>query len=285
MTRLRTEALVTPQWLHDHLDAPDLRVIDASYFMPASGRDARQDYEAAHIPGAIFFDINAVADTSQPKPHSLPAPEVFSSACRGLGIGDGQRLVVYDRNGGAMAAARVWWMFRLFGQSEVSVLDGGIGAWQAEGRPTDDLPRLHGRRHFTARLDNTLMRTASQVREAVESGRAQVVDARSSGRFTATAPEPWPVARVGHIPGSINLPYTDLVVASEHGRLADREILTQAFAKAGVDLGKPVIATCGSGVSACVIALAAAQLGHETVAVYDGSWFEWSGLADYPTAP
>ncbi|CCG06756.1 3-mercaptopyruvate sulfurtransferase [Pararhodospirillum photometricum] len=277
-------ALVSPAWLHAHLSAPDVRLIDASWAMPTSGRMCRAEYEAAHLPGAVFFDIDQVAAPAAPKPHTAPSPEIFAKACRALGLGNGQHLVIYDRSGGALAAARVWWMFRLFGHHEVSVLDGGLEAWQALGLPVDDRPVSPSERPFTARLDHTLVRDVRQVLAASRSAQEQIVDARSQERFQALVPEPWNSPRGGHIPGSLNLPHT-LLMTGPHGGFAPPEVLRAVFTEAGVDLTRPLIASCGTGVTACVLALGAWLVGKKDVAVYDGSWFEWSRDAGLPVQP
>jgi len=281
MTYANPDALVSTQWLEDHLSAPDVRIVDASCHLDPA-RDARKEFAECHIPGAVFFDIDEIADTSSPYPHTLPPAEVFSAKVRKLGLGDGNHVVVYDSNGGAMAAARVWWMFRLFGNHHVSVLNGGLPKWRREGRPVSDEPAMAPReRHFTARMDTTLVRSADEIRKAIENGRFQIVDARAAGRFQGDAPEPRPTKRRGHIPGSRNLPFAELLDPTTATFLPAHEIKTR-FADAGIDLKKPLTATCGSGVTACVIALAAYLVGHRDVAVYDGSWAEWGNREDLP---
>ena len=274
------EALVSTAWLAERLSAPDIRVVDASWYLPQQKRDPRAEYRAAHIPGAVFFDIDEIADTGDPLPHMLPSPEKFASRVRKLGLGDGSRIVVYDGSGVNSSAPRAWWMFRVFGHRDVAVLDGGLRKWQAEGRPVEDLPPMPRERHFTARLDRTLVRDAEQMRANLASGREQVVDARARGRFLAQEPEPRPGLRSGHIPGSRNLPYQDLL--KPDGTFLAPAAMRARVTQAGIDMSRPVVTSCGSGITACVIALSLHLLGHREVAVYDGSWAEWGSRTDTP---
>jgi thiosulfate/3-mercaptopyruvate sulfurtransferase len=280
MTLSRDAVFVGVDWLADHLDAPDVVVVDGSWHLPTTGRDARAEYLAGHIPGAVFFDIDAIADTASGLPHMLPKPEAFASAVRKLGIGDGQKIVVYDAQG-LFSAPRVRWTFRTMGARDVVILEGGLAAWVAAGHPLESGPVERGPRHFTARLDNTAVRSIDDVKAALAAGSAQVVDARSRGRFTGEQPEPRPGVRSGHMPGSVNVPLDRLV---ENGRLRSPDQLRAAFAEAGVDPARPVITSCGSGVTAAVVALALDTIGARSTAVYDGSWAEWGGRDDTPVA-
>ncbi len=269
--------LVSTAWLADHLEAPDLRVLDASWHMPDSGRDGRAEYEAGHIPGARFFDIDDVSDTRSDLPHMVPPTEKFVSRVRALGIGDGHRIVVYDALG-LFSAARVWWMFRLFGVEDVAVLDGGLPKWRAEGRPLDASAPLHRDRHFTARRDSGLVRDVTQVAATAKLGDAQIVDARSPARFRGEEPEPRPGLRAGRIPGSKNVHYASLL--NPDGTMKSDADLRAVFEAAGVDVARPAITTCGSGVTAAIVSLALERLGNRRVSVYDGSWAEWGAYPD-----
>ena len=276
------EALVSTEWLARHRNAPDLRIVDATWHMPGSGRDARAEYEARHIPGAVFFDIDEIADETSKLPHMLPSPEKFSARVRKLGLGDGNRIVVYDAHG-MMSAARVWWTFRVMGHKDVAVLDGGMPKWLAEGRPVEDTPAPPRERHFSARLNHTLVKDKAAITRNLRRPRFQLLDARSAGRFEGTDPEPWPGRRSGHVPGSRNLPYTELLDPTDKTFLP-AEALTTKFQAAGIDLTKPVATSCGSGVTAAILALGLHLIGHEDVAVYDGSWAEWGLPGDTPVA-
>ncbi len=280
MTYTHPEALVGTEWLAAHLDAPDLRIVDATYHMPQSGRNARAEYNERHIPGAVFFDIDDIADASSPLPHMLPSPEKFASRMRKLGLGDGNRIVIYDTYG-LVSAARAWWMLRVFGHNDTAVLDGGLPKWLAEGRPVEDRPPMPRERHFTARLNNLMVRDRDQLVANLRSRREQVVDARSAGRFSGSEVEPWPGRRSGHMPGSVNVPYTSLVDPKDKTMLS-ASALAAVFDKAGIDRAKPVVTSCGSGVTACVAALGLHLLGARDVAVYDGSWAEWGLPGDAP---
>ncbi|HVQ09585.1 MAG TPA: 3-mercaptopyruvate sulfurtransferase [Allosphingosinicella sp.] len=272
------DSLVTTDWLDAELGAPDLRVIDATAFLPGTGRNARAEHEAAHIPGAVFFDIEEVSDRDSPLPHMLPQPHKFASRMQSLGLGDGNRFIVYD-NSPLHSAARVWWMLRIFGAHRVSLLDGGLEKWTAEGRPLESgtQPRRHG--HFTPLFDADAVVDKAQV--LALSGH-DLVDARPAGRFAGEAPDPRPGVAVGHIPGSRNAPQSDFFNADNSWKQGDD--LHAVFDAAGVDLARPMVTTCGSGVTAAVILFGAHLLGKEDVRLYDGSWSEWGADPATPKA-
>lgn len=266
-------SLVSTEWLAERLNAPDVVVLDASWHLPTAGRDARAEYLAEHIPGALFFDIDEISDTENPLPHMLPKPAKFASIVRQMGIGDGKRVIVYD-SAGIYSAARVWWMFRVFGHRDVAVLDGGLPKWKAEGRPVEDgPPPPTQQRHFTARFQSMLVRDKDEVRKAIETGEAMIADARSVGRFSGREPEPRKGLRSGHMPGARNVHYASLL--KPDGTLKDAAEIKAAFEAAGVDLSRPVITSCGSGVTAAILSLGLDILGHKDHALYDGSWAEW----------
>lgn len=277
MTTSDPQLLVSTDWLAAHLGAPDVRILDASWHMPGAERDAEAEYRAAHIPGARFFDIDEISDDQSDLPHMAPPVEKFVSRVRGMGIGDGHRVVVYDGSG-LFSAARVWWLFRLFGKSDVAVLDGGLPKWIAEGRPVEDQAPFPGDRHFTARRDAGRVRDVTQVAASSKLGDAQIVDARAPARFRGEQPEPRPGLRAGHIPGAINVHYATLLTPA--GTLKPPEEIAAVFQAAGVDLTRPIITSCGSGITAAILSLALEVAGHRGHALYDGSWAEWGAYPD-----
>ena len=280
MSYVNSDSLVSTQGLADHLVTPDVLVVDAGWFLPSEERNGREEYENVHIPGAVFFDIDAYADTGSDLPHMLPGPDAFSSMMGHMGIGDGHRIIVYDRHG-LFSAARVWWTFRTFGHDDVAILDGGFPKWEREGRPLSNLPIIPRERSFTARLNNLMVRDLTQVRKNIDSAKAQLLDARGVARFRGETPEPREGMSAGHIPGSLNLPYTELS-DPEDGTVLDAEALSALFDATGINRMRPVITTCGSGITACVLAFGLHLLGHRDVAVYDGSWAEWGSRDDTP---
>ncbi|AEI92177.1 MULTISPECIES: 3-mercaptopyruvate sulfurtransferase [Roseobacter] len=273
------KTLVSTEWLAEHLKDPDLRILDASWYLPEAGRNARQEYDEGHIPGARFFDIDEISDSRSDLPHMAPRSEKFTSRMRALGVGDGHQVVVYD-GAGLLSAPRVWWLFRLMGQQNVAVLDGGLPKWKAEGHEIEDMPPIVRDRHITVRFQNHLVRDVTQVSAASKIKDHAIVDARAGNRFRGEAPEPREGLRAGHIPGSRSLPYTTLL--NDDKTMKSPEECRQIFEAAGVDLDKPIITSCGSGVTAAVLALALERMGHKHWSLYDGSWAEW-GM--FPTVP
>jgi thiosulfate/3-mercaptopyruvate sulfurtransferase len=273
-------AVVATEWLAAKLGTPGIRVVDGSWYLPGSGRDAATEYAAGHIPGAVFFDIDASSNPSTPLPHMLPTAERFAERMANLGLSDSDHIVVYDGSGLNLSAPRVWWTFRTFGHDRVSVLDGGMGKWRAEGRPIEQGMVTLPAGRFTARLDRAAVRDLASVRANIHQPMEQLVDTRSPGRFAGVEPETRPGLRGGHVPGSLNLPFTDLV--RPDGTILPQEELRRRLVEAGVDLARPVIATCGSGTSACALVLSLHLVGHSQTAVYDGAWAEWGARADTP---
>ncbi|MFI4948459.1 MAG: 3-mercaptopyruvate sulfurtransferase [Alphaproteobacteria bacterium] len=279
MPYARPDALVGTEWLAAHLADPHVRVLDSSYKQPGVTPTARADYDGGHIPGAVFFDIDDVAEPGTTLPHMIPSAERFAAKMAERGIGNDDRVIVYD-SAGLSSAGRAWWMLRLFGHHNVALLDGGLPRWRAEGRPLETAVPAIPPRRFVARFDPTLVRGKEALLADPARVREQVVDARSAGRFDGTAEETWPGRRRGHIPGSRNLPF-DRVTDPRTHQLRDAEELRLLFEAAGVSLDRPVVASCGSGVTACALAFALHLIGHPGAAVYDGSWSEW-GLPDGP---
>ncbi len=273
------KTLVSTSWLEAHLNNPDLRVLDGSWYLPTMGRNGAAEYNDSHIPGARFFDIDEISDHLSDLPHMAPPVEKFISRMRKMGVGDGHQVVVYD-GAGLFSAARVWWLFRLMGKTDVAVLDGGFPKWVAEGRPVEDMPPMVRDRHITVQRQSHMSRDVTQVAAASKLGSPQIVDARAADRFSGEAAEPRAGLRAGHIPGSKNVPFNALLKAD--GTMKSVADLQSIFEGAGIDLSRPVITSCGSGVTAAVLSLALERLGHREHALYDGSWTEWGQFADLP---
>ncbi len=275
------ESLVTTEWLAGETGASDLRIVDASWHLPDAGRDAAAEYAAGHIPGAVYMNLAELVDTTAPLDNTLPSAEKFSSRMQSLGLGDGSRIVLYD-DSALKTSARAWFMLKLFGAHDVAILDGGIAKWKAEGRALAEGKEALRHRHFTAWSDGKNLRSKADLLANITSGAEQVVDARGAGRFTGSEPEARPGVASGHIPGARNVPHGMLFNAD--GTFKDKAGLQAAFAEAGVDLGKPVVTSCGSGITASVLAFGLHLLGKEDVALYDGSWAEWGTDPETPKA-
>lgn len=275
------DPLVSTEWLAARLGAADVRIIDASWYMPGEAGEGLRDYEAGHIPGAVFFDIDAIADQATDLPHMLPTPEAFAEAAGRLGLSREAEIVIYDSRG-IFSAPRVWWSLRTMAFPKVRVLDGGLPKWRAEGRPLETKTPSPAAAPLPPAFEPALVRDIAAVRSIVENGGAQLVDARAAARFAGEAPEPRPGLRSGHMPGACNVPWSEILNADK--TLKSENELRAAFDAGGVDLSAPIVTTCGSGVSAALLALGLARLGREDVAVYDGSWTEWGGRTDTPVA-
>ena len=275
------KTLVSTTWLAAHLKDPDLRIFDASWYLPDMNRDAKAEYAAGHIPGARFFDIDEISDHRSEMPHMAPPVEKFMSRMRAMGVGDGHQVVVYD-GAGLFSAARVWWLFRLMGQRNIAVLDGGLPKWKAEGLPLTTEPPVIRDRHMTVKYEAHRTRDVTEVARASKLGDHAIIDARAPARFRGEAPEPRAGLRAGHIPNSRNVFFKDLLNAD--GTMKPPTALRTIFMDAGVDLKKPAITTCGSGVTAAVLSLALERIGKTDHSLYDGSWSEWGMYADLPIA-
>lgn len=273
------DPLVSTEWLASELGKSDLRIVDATLFLPDHGRNARGEFETAHIPGAVFMDLDEIVDTSSGLPHMLPPPEKFASRMQALGLGDGSRIVVYD-NSPLKSAARAWFMLKVFGAHEVALLDGGLAKWQAEGRGVESGKPVVRHRHFTVWQDSSPVRSMGEMLENLKTKAEQILDARPAGRFTGTDPEPRAGLRGGHMPGARNLPHGELF--NDDGTWKRGDELRAAFTKAGIDLDKPVVTTCGSGITASVLAFGLHLLGKKDVGLYDGSWAEWGAQSSTP---
>ncbi|WEK46097.1 MAG: 3-mercaptopyruvate sulfurtransferase [Candidatus Andeanibacterium colombiense] len=274
------DSLVSTEWLADEMGSSDLRIVDASNHLPTAKRDARAEYEAGHIPGAVYMDLAGLVDTESEVPSALPTPEMFASRMQKLGLGDGSRIVLYD-DSEVKTAGRAWYMFTMFGAQNVAILDGGLAKWKREARPLEVGNQELRCRHYTAWRECDMVRSKAQMIANLKSGAEQVVDAREAGRFTGEVPDFRPGVPSGHIPGSFNLPYTELY--NQDGTFKDKAGLRRAFEQAGIDIDRPIVTTCGGGVTAAVLSFALHLLGKDCgVALYDGSWSEWAVDPDTP---
>jgi len=264
--------LVSTDWLAEHSMDPDLRILDASWYLPGDNRNPFEEYSRFHIPGARFFDIDKIADRNSRLPHMVPSQELFATKVRTMGIGNGHQIVVYD-TAGIFSSPRVWWLFKLMGHKDIAVLDGGFPKWLAEGREVEDVFPQINERHYYSRKQAQLVKSHAEVQKASSEGSPQILDARSKARFMGTVPEPRPSLRAGNIPNSINLPYTNLL--NKNGTLKEKKDLLEEFESSGLDLDKPVITSCGSGITASILFLALDMIGHRNISLYDGSWVEW----------
>ena len=272
------DALINADWLMNNLGSPNISVVDGSWHLPTARRDPLAEFEAAHIPGAVFFDIDHIADTESSLPHKIPRADQFAAKVGALGIGNSEHVVAYDTTG-IGSAARVWWMFRLFGHKHVSVLDGGLPAWQRSGGSMTNRTSSSSPTEFFTRLNKNLLRTIDEIKQNIKTDLEQILDARSHGRFEGKEPEPRPGLRSGHIPNSLNVPFQNLYDSETRLMKSDQELIV-LFSMAGLKKNKPVVTSCGSGVTACNLALALHLIGRNDVAIYDGSWSEWGSQAD-----
>lgn len=264
--------LVSTDWLAKHSQDPDLRILDASWYLPGENRNPLEEYSRSHIPGALFFDIDEIADKDTHLPHMVPSQELFATRVRKMGIDNGHQIVVYD-TAGIFSSPRVWWLFKLMGHKDIAVLDGGFPKWLEEGREVEDVPPQVNERHYYSRKQAQLVKSRDEVQKASSEGSPQILDARPKTRFMGLLPEPRPGLRSGNIPNSINLPYTNLL--NENGTMKEKQDLLEEFKSSGLDLDKPVITSCGSGITASILFLALDMIGHRNISLYDGSWVEW----------
>ncbi|MDE2761009.1 MAG: 3-mercaptopyruvate sulfurtransferase [Paracoccaceae bacterium] len=264
--------LVSTDWLAKHSQDPDLRILDASWYLPGENRNPLEEYSKSHIPGALFFDIDEIADKDTHLPHMVPSQELFATRVRKMGIDNGHQIVVYD-TAGIFSSPRVWWLFKLMGHKDIAVLDGGFPKWLEEGREVEDVPPQVNERHYYSRKQAQLVKSRDEVQKASSEGSPQILDARPKTRFMGLLPEPRPGLRSGNIPNSINLPYTNLL--NENGTMKEKQDLLEEFKSSGLDLDKPVITSCGSGITASILFLALDMIGHRNISLYDGSWVEW----------
>jgi len=282
MTYANPEALVSTEWLADHLVDPELKILDCTWHHVSTNLDGRTQYRGRHLPGSVHFDIDHVADRSNPLPHMLPTPDDFAKKVGLLGIGDGDRVVVYDRLSGGSAAARAWWMFRVFGHDKVALLDGGFGKWTKEKHPTEMSAVRPEPKSLSVSFNAALVRGLADMDRNLTTGAEQVIDARGPGKFNGTQQDVFPFRKLGHIPNAKNVPWGDMI-DPESGAFVSSDVLAGRFAAAGIDLTRPIVTTCASGITSCMVALALYVLGHKSAAVYDGSWAEW-GLAEHTPA-
>ena len=270
-----SDALVSTSWLERNLGKSKLSIVDATYYLPNDERNAEESYTLRHIPGAVFFNIDKICDSTVNLPHMLPSPEKFSLQVSELGLGDHNRIVIYDSSGGFLAACRVWWMFRIFGHMDVAILDGGLPKWNHEKRPISKHEVRPQKQHFSAKINYKMVKNIYQMLENIEKESFQVIDARTPGRYYGNDPEPRPTKKVGHIPGSINLPFPVLMNPKDHFTFKSADAIKAAFDDVGININKPTTASCGSGVTAAVITFAVYLIGYAEGAIYDGSWAEW----------
>lgn len=281
MSILNIDGLVSTAWLAENLTAPNLRVLDCTWYHASTNLDGRTQYRGRHLPGSVHFDIDHVADKSTDLPHMLPTAADFAKKVGLLGIGNEDRVIVYDRLSGGAAAARVWWMFRAFGHDNVALLDGGLGKWTKEKRPTEMSPVRPEPQIFNATFRPALVRSITEMKANLATNSEQVIDTRGLATFTGTQPDVFPFKKLGHIPNAVNIPWTDLI-HTETGAFLSPDMLTTPLTDAGIDLQRPIVATCASGITSCVMTLALYLIGHREAAIYDGSWAEWGLEEDTP---